>query len=56
MELEGNWADIRTFIHAIETAPEFIVIDNVELTETSNGGGALRITVALSTYFRNPAQ
>src|SRR6185295_4023594 len=56
MELEGNWADIRTFIHAIETAPEFIVIDNVELSETTNGRGALRITVALSTFFRNAAQ
>jgi Tfp pilus assembly protein PilO len=55
MELEGNWADIRTFIHAIETAPEFVVIDNIDLTETTNNG-ALKVTVALSTYFRNPAQ
>jgi hypothetical protein len=53
MELEGNWADIRTFIHAIETAPEFIVIDNVELSEASNGSGALRVALELSTYFRN---
>jgi Tfp pilus assembly protein PilO len=56
LELEGNWADIRTFIHAIETAPEFVVIDNVELSEASNSGGALRVTVALSTYFRNAAK
>jgi len=56
MELEGSWTDIRTFIHAIETAPEFVVIDNVELTETTNASGALKVTVALSTYFRNPAQ
>jgi len=56
MELEGNRADIRPFIHAIETAPEFIVIDNVELSETTNGRGALRVTVALSTFFRNAAQ
>jgi Tfp pilus assembly protein PilO len=56
MELEGNWADIRTFIHTIETAPEFIVIDNVELSEASAGRGSLRVTVVLSTYFRNAAQ
>jgi len=53
MELEGNWADIRTFIHAIETAPEFVVIDNVELSESANGRAALKVAVALSTYFRN---
>ena len=56
MELEGSWADIRTFIHAIETAPEFIVIDNVELSEATSGQAGLRVKVALSTYFRNGAQ
>ena len=56
MELEGSWADIRTFIHAIETAPEFVVIDNVELSEASGGSGALKVDVELSTYFRSSAQ
>jgi type II secretion system (T2SS) protein M len=56
IELEGSWADIRTFIHAIETAPEFVVIDNVELAEAGNGSGALRVTLELSTYFRNNGQ
>lgn len=56
MELEGSWADIRTFIHAIENAPEFVVIDNVELSEASNGSGSLRVSLELSTYFRSSAQ
>jgi hypothetical protein len=56
MELEGSWADIRTFIHAIETAPEFVVIDNVELSEAGSGSGALRVNVELSTYFRSTAR
>ena len=56
IELEGSWADIRTFIHAIETAPEFVVIDNVELAEAGNGSGALRVNLELSTYFRNNGQ
>ena len=56
MELEGSWADIRTFIHAIETAPEFVVIDNVELSEAGSGSGALRVNVELSTYFRSTGQ
>src|SRR5262245_19422999 len=56
LELEGNWADIRTFIHAIETAPEFVVIDNLQLTEAPNGNGTLRVMLELSTYFRNNGQ
>ena len=56
MDLEGSWADIRTFIHAIETAPEFVVIDDVNLSEAANGGNALRVSVQLSTYFRSSAQ
>jgi hypothetical protein len=56
MELEGSWADIRTFIHAIETAPEFVVIDNVELSEAGGGSAALRVNVELSTYFRSTAR
>ena len=56
MELEGSWADIRTFIHAIETAPEFVVIDDVNLAEAGNGSSALRVNVELSTYFRSTPQ
>ena len=56
MELEGTWADIRTFIHAIETAPEFVVIDDVNLSEAANGSNALRVSVQLSTYFRSSAR
>ena len=29
MELAGSYADIRDFIHEIESSPEFVVIDNV---------------------------
>jgi len=46
----------NAFIHAIETAPEFVVIDNVELSEAGSGSGALRVNVELSTYFRSTAR
>jgi hypothetical protein len=53
MDLTGAYADIRNYIHAIETAPEFVVIDNVSLSEGTEGDGSLRLKLELSTYFRN---
>ena len=52
--LAGTYADIRTFIHALESSPEFVVIDNVELAEGAEGGN-LAVTLELSTYYRNTA-
>jgi hypothetical protein len=46
---------MRSFIHAIETAPEFVVIENVSLAEGSNEG-SLRLAMDLSTYFRSSRQ
>lgn len=50
--LAGSYADIRTFIHALESSPEFVVIDNVELVEGAEGG-SLAVNLDLSTYYRN---
>ena len=52
--LTGAYGDMRAFIHQLETAPEFVVIDNVELAEGADGG-ALGVTLELSTYYRNAA-
>lgn len=52
MELSGDYADIRDFIHEIESSPEFVVIDDVGLTEGTRGDSVLRLTLQLSTYFR----
>jgi Tfp pilus assembly protein PilO len=52
MVLSGSYANIRTFIYQLEAAPEFVVIDNVALTEGSEGG-QLVVTLQLSTYYRN---
>ena len=52
--LAGSYADIRTFIRALESSPEFVVIDNVELAEGAEGGN-LAVTLELSTYYRNTA-
>jgi Tfp pilus assembly protein PilO len=51
MDLAGSYANMRTFIHQLEIAPEFVVIDNVELTEDDQGN-ELKVKLQLSTYFR----
>jgi Tfp pilus assembly protein PilO len=52
--LSGTYADMRTFIYQLETAPEFVVIDNIQLAE-DNAVGSLVVTLDLSTYYRNAA-
>jgi Tfp pilus assembly protein PilO len=54
MELSGSYAEIRTFLHQLETAPEFVVVDNVGLAEGADAG-ALTVTLELSTYYRGTA-
>jgi Tfp pilus assembly protein PilO len=52
MDLAGSYADIRDFIHEIESSPEFVVIDDVGLMEGVQNGDSVRLTLQLSTYFR----
>jgi Tfp pilus assembly protein PilO len=55
MVLSGTYADMRDFIYQLETAPEFVVIDNVQLAEGNDGNGSLVVTLDLSTYYRDVA-
>lgn len=51
MQLQGDYEDIRNFIYQLETAPEFVIIDDVTITEGAvNDPKAL--TIDLSTYYR----
>jgi len=50
-ELTGDWEDIRQFIYQIETGPDFLVIDNMQLAEGANSG-ELVLNLELSTYYR----
>ena len=49
--LAGDYDDIRAFIYDLETTPDFIVVENVFLSE---GGDEqpLILTLELSTYYR----
>ena len=52
VELAGRYGDVRSFLHALETAPEFVVIDDITLSEEDVEGGLLQLTLQLSTYFQ----
>ena len=51
----GDYADIRSFIHELEAASEFIVIDNIQLQEGRDEDSPLVLTLELSTYYRTPS-
>jgi Tfp pilus assembly protein PilO len=51
--LNGEYNDVRRFIHTLETAPEFIVIRDVQLAKSNNDkSSALTLTLNLSTFYR----
>ena len=52
--LQGEWENFRQFIYELESAPEFVIIDNVELSgSTSEAAGGQVVTLEMSTYFRD---
>ena len=51
MMLQSDYESFRDFIYQLESAPEFVIIDDVTLAE-SDASGPLTITINLSTYFR----
>jgi len=51
--LSGDYRDVRRFIYALETTPEFIVLENVNLNsagDTQDRG--LAMTLNIATYYR----
>jgi Tfp pilus assembly protein PilO len=52
VELAGRYNDIRSFIHELESSQEFVVIDNIRLSEEQDEDGLLQLQIDLSTYYR----
>lgn len=51
--LTGEYRDIRRFIYQLETRPEFVVIENVDLSQTENEASrGITVTLQIATYFR----
>lgn len=51
MSLQGEYRDVRRFIHQLETAPEFVVIDGITLVQ-AEANAPLTLTLRLSTYYK----
>lgn len=53
--LLGRYPNIRQFLHAVETAEEFIIIDRVELSESEQNqpgaGTPLNVQLLVSSYY-----
>jgi Tfp pilus assembly protein PilO len=50
--LEGQYEDIRRFVHGLETAPGFVVIDDMAVDQGRDAQNSLVLTLELSTYYR----
>jgi hypothetical protein len=49
--LQGDYENIRQFVYELETAPEFVIIDDVSIAQTEPNK-PLSLTLELSTYYR----
>jgi Type II secretion system (T2SS), protein M subtype b len=54
VQLMGEYRNIRRFIHDLETAEEFLILENVALSQDQGQGRdlGLNVLVKVSTYFR----
>jgi Tfp pilus assembly protein PilO len=52
MNLTGEYTNIRRFMHELETAPEFLVLESVTLSQGGDETQDLRLTATVATYFR----
>jgi Tfp pilus assembly protein PilO len=52
MTLQGEYGDIRRFIHRVEASPSFVVVTGVELAQRESSYSLLEVAIQLATYFR----
>jgi Tfp pilus assembly protein PilO len=54
--LTGDYRDVRRFIYSLETAPEFIILENIGLSSSTDQQTARGVAMSLeiATYFRTP--
>ena len=50
--LFGDYRNIRRFIYELETAPEFLVLENMALAQGQAREQGLNVTLKVATYFR----
>ena len=53
--LLGDYNNIQKFLYEIETAEQFIIIEDVALSQpNATGEGAIELALSVSTFFKNP--
>jgi Tfp pilus assembly protein PilO len=52
MSLQGDYEDVRRFIYDLESAPEFVVIEGVDIVQGSEANAPLAVNLTLTTYYR----
>ena len=52
MNLSGEYSSIRRFIHELETAPEFLVLESVSVIAASDDDRRLNVVAQVATYYR----
>jgi hypothetical protein len=50
--LSGEYRNIRRFVHELETAPEFLVLENLQLRQSEVENRGLNVDVEFATYYR----
>lgn len=51
--LTGEYRDIRRFLYELETAPEFLVLERVDLKQSENERDrGITVTIEVATYYR----
>jgi hypothetical protein len=50
--LTGEYRNIRRLIYGLETAPEFIILENVALSQVQERDQTLNVAVRIATYYR----
>lgn len=55
MVLAGEYEDVRGFLHVLETAPEFVLVEEVVLGRGNESDTGLELTLGVSTYYRDPS-
>jgi Tfp pilus assembly protein PilO len=52
--LVGEYRDVRRFIYSLETAPEFLVLENIALSSNADAQSrGVAMTLDIATYFRS---
>jgi Tfp pilus assembly protein PilO len=51
--LRGSYESLRQFVQRVESSEHFLVIDDISLADSREGGVSLNLNVRLHTYFRD---